>query len=351
MIHGINNGGIIDIGAIPREFIRNGGDAGRGGPQVSRASMYRALVDNNTLREDQTRSIDEALTRVARRDLVAVADLIGLQTPLDKGIGSTTFEFDRVAPVGEATHGMSILNLGDEDLVNFTRTAIPVPVTGSKFRLDARQRAAGMGLGPSIDVVNLEEHTRSVIEKLEDVLAHGSAVVLGGNQATGYTNEPARDTQSFSGSHWDDQTAGAHSAAVADVLNMRTGLRDNGFTGPYVLYVSDNFDGVLDDDYKAESDRTLRERLLAINGIIDVKVLPTLANDQALLVQMTRSVITHAMGQPLTTVTWASYGGLANHWAVMEVSAFAIRVANARAPLTNGTLPAATTAAGISHLS
>lgn len=351
MIHSISGRGLgLDLSSIPREFIRNGGDFKRGGPQVSRRAMYAALVENNTLREDQTREVDETVTRVARRDLVAVADLAALQDPMAKGIGATTYEFDRIAPVGEATHGMSILNLGDEDKVGFSRTAIPVPVTASQFRLDARERAAGQGFGDSIDLVNLEEHTRAVAEKLEDVLVNGSPVVLGGNTMPGYTNLGARDTQSFSGSHWDDQTSGAHSAAVADVLNMRAGLTDNGFTGPYMLYVAPNFDGVLDDDYKAESDRTLRERLLAITGITGIKVLPSLANDECLLVQMTRSVVTHAVGQSIVPVTWSSHGGLATHWAILDVGAFALRVANARAPLRDGTLPALTTAAGISHL-
>lgn len=351
-------GGDIDVFAIPPEFLRNGGDVDPAtgktfgnGPQISRRAMYNELAENNTLREDQTREIDETLTAVSRRDLVAVADLMGQTDPLDKGIGATTYEFDRVSPVGEATQSMSILDLGKEDLVNFTRTAIPVPVTGSRFSLDARQRAAGMGMGQSVDLTNVEEHTRAVAEKLEDTLCNGSSIVLGGNALPGYTNVTGRDTQSFSSGHWNDQTAGAHSAAIVDVLNMRAGLRADGFTGPYILYVSSNFDGALDDDYKANSDRTVRERILAIDGIRAVKVLPALAADQALLVQMTRSAVTYAVGQPMTTVTWASMGGLATHWAILHVGAFAIRVANARAALSAGTLPSLTTGAGISHLS
>jgi uncharacterized linocin/CFP29 family protein len=336
---------------LPQAFIRNGGDEGRGGPQISRRAMYRELAENNTLREDQTREIDETLTRVSRRDLVAVRDLANLQKMLSKGVGATTYEFDRVAPVGEATQSMSILNLGDEDLVNFTRTAIPVPVTASRFTLDARQIAAGRSMGDSVDMVNVEEHTRSVAEKLEDSLVNGSSVVLGGNTLPGYTNHASIDTASFSSGHWNDQTAGAHSAAVADVLEMRQGLRATGFTGPYGLYVSPNFDETLDDDYKANSDRTLRERLLSIEGVQFVKVLPSLADDHALMVQLTRSVVEYAVGQPITTVTWTSMGGLATHWAILHVGTFAIRVANARAPLSNGTLPALTTATGISYLS
>lgn len=350
----IHNGNGVDrLGPapIPLAFIRPGGDEPGGPPQISRRAMYSALVENNTLREDQTREIDQTVTRVARRDLVAVSDLASLQVRLAKGVGATTYEFDRLSPVGEATQSMSILNLGDEDLVNFSRTAIPVPVTASKFRLDARQMAAGRDMGEAIDMVNVEEHTRSVAEKLEDTLVNGSSVVLGGNSLPGYTNFASRDTQSFSGGHWDDLNAGARSAAVVDVLTMRAALRNDGFPGPYILYLPANFDEVLDDDYKAESDRTLRERLLSIDGVSQVKVLPQLSVDEALLVQMTRSVVSHAIGQQITTVTWDSMGGLATHWAILHVGTFALRLANARAPLASGTLPALTTAAGISHIS
>lgn len=336
-----------------RAFVRNYDEGGQPvPPRINRKVLNWSLIENNTLREDQTREIDEALTRVSRRDLVAVRDLMrGLSKDLSKGIGASTYEFDRVAPVGEATQGMSILDLGEEDLANFTRTAIPVPVTASRFSLDARQRAAGMGMGDSVDIVNIEEHTRSVAEKLEDTLVYGSNVVLGGNSLPGYTNHGSVDTQSFSSGHWNDHTEGAHGAALVDVLNMRAGLRDVGFTGPYNLYVSPNFDGSLDDDFKANGDRTLRERLLAVDGVTQVKVLPTLADDHALLVQMTRSVVEYAVGQPITTVTWDSKGGLGTHWAILQVGTFAIRVAAARAPLSDGTLPALTTAVGVSYLS
>jgi len=330
------------ISRIPRAFLRDG--------VINRRAMYEHLVENDTLREDETREIEEALTRVARRDLVAVADLrqMGLVVDL-KNIGITSYEFDRVSPVGKATQSMSILNLGERDLLTFSRTAIPVPVTASQFMLDARRAAAGTGQGEPVSLTNVEEHTRSVAEMLEDTLVNGSDVVLGSNDLPGYTNFSSREQLSFSDVAWND-ISGAPEAAVTDVLAMRSALRDNGFTGPYILYIPSNFDGTIDEDYKAESDRTLRERLLSINGVEQVKVLPSLADDNVLLVQMTRSVVQAAIGQDITTVTWDEMGGLANYWAILSVMSFALKVAAARAPLASGTLPSLTTACGIAHI-
>jgi uncharacterized linocin/CFP29 family protein len=335
-------GGLIS--KIPRHFIRNG--------VIDRRAMYGELVENRTLRPDETRQIEEALTRVARRDLVAVARLraLGLVVPL-RHIGVTSYEFDRVAPVDDATQGMSILNLGDRDLVTFTRTSVPVPVTASQFEMDARHQAAGTTTGEPVSLTNVEEHTRAVAEKLEDTLVNGSDVVVGANGLPGYTNFACREQLSYSEDVWTGSLDTGLEACVTDVLAMRTALRDNGFTGPYDLYIPANYDGIIDEDYKPASDRTLRERLLAINGIGAISVLPSLADSNVLLVQMTRSVVQAPVGQDITTVTWDTYGGLATRWAILSVMSFALKCAFARAPLSQGVLPALTEASGIAHLS
>ncbi len=335
-------GGLIS--KIPRHFIRNG--------VIDRKAMYTELVENRTLRPDETRQIEEALTRVARRDLVAVARLraLGLTVPL-RNIGVTSYEFDRVAPVDDATQGMSILNLGDRDLVTFDRTSIPVPVTASQFELDARHQAAGTTLGQPVSLTNVEEHTRAVAEKLEDTLVNGSDVTIGGNGLPGYTDFGCREQLSYSEDDWLGSLESGLEAAVTDVLAMRAALRDNGFTGPYDLYIPANYDGVIDEDYKAASDRTLRERLLAINGIGGVYVLPSLADSEVLLVQMTSGVVQAPIGQDITTITWDIYGGLATRWAILAVMSFALKCARARAPLSQGVLPALTESSGIAHLS
>ncbi len=330
------------VSRVPKSFLRDG--------VVNRAAMYGQLVDNGLLREDETRQIEEALTRVARRDLRAVADLrtMGLTVPL-RDIGVTSYEFERISPVGPATQGMSILALGDRDLVTFEKTSIPVPVTASQFQMDARMSAAGSSRGEPVSLTNVEEHTRAVAETLEDTLVNGSDVRIGSNTLPGYTNFGSREQLSFSDAPWD--SASDLQSAVTDVIAMRTALRNNGFTGPYRLYIPANFDGVIDEDYKQFSEKTLRERLLSIDGVEAIAVLPSLPSDNVLLVQMTRSVVQAAIGQDITTVTWDEYGGLAANWAILAVISFALKAAYAREPLSQGILPALTTAAGIAHLS
>lgn len=330
--------------AIPTAFIRNG--------QFDRRAFYTALVQNNTLREDATRTIEETLTRVGRRDLRAVADLrnAGLQAGTDKGIGSTSFEFDRITPVGPAGQGMSIMgSLGFRDLVTFERTAVPIPVTGSQFMLDARHQAAGRGFGESVDTTNIEEHTRAVIEKLEDTLVNGSDVNQGSNTLPGYTNFSSRETLSFTDVTWSSTASNAN--IVTDVLAMKQALEDNGFTGPYVLYIPSGYSSVMGEDYSAQYSQTVRQRLLSIDGISDIRVLPSLPASNVLLVQLTSSVVQMPVGQDITVATNSLMGGLAMEWYVFAVISFALKAAYCRAPLSDGVVPVLTTSSGIAHLS
>lgn len=336
---------------VPQAFRRRRPDYERGlaANTVDRATMYEVLAANDLLRRDQAREMEETLTRVARRDLVGVADLrsAGLSTTMAAGIGATVYQFDNVGAMSDARQHMSVSDLGDEDQVDYANNFVPIPVTSKPFRLDQRQIAAGQqGGGEDIDTTNVGEATRRVIDKLEETLVNGGDVNLtvDGNQVgiPGYTTLSARDTVTLS-TVWDTlQSNGNLDNAVEDVLTMRSNLRDNGFGGPYTLYIPSNYDGLIDDDYKAETDRTLRERLVAMNGINQVKVLPALADDNVLLVQMTESVVQMPVGQDITTVTWDLNGGLASKWVVMGVLSFALKIARDESD---------NNVAGISHLS
>jgi dihydroxy-acid dehydratase len=55
-------------------------------------------------------------------------------------------------------------------------------------------------------------------------------------------------------------------------------------------------------------------------------------------------------GQDLTIVSYDVKGALATNWIVMAIMTFALKCANARAPLSGGVLPALTTSSGIAHL-
>lgn len=318
------------VNSIPRQFISHGsGDE----PQVvlDKKGMYEYLVANGLLRRDETREIEDSVTMVADRDRVGVQDLIdnGLVRNL-RNIGVTMYQVDRHGAVADGHQSMSIEDLSDRDRIAYTPELFPVPVTSSQFRLDRRYIEAGRTQGQGVDVSNVEEHTRACLRRLEDTLVNGNSnivMTINSTQYTlqGYTNLSARQQVSLNDVGWDSTSDLTN--AVQDVLDAKSTLANDGYTGPYMVYVPENWDKVLDDDYKSESDRTLRERLLAITGVEDVKVLASLSDDNAVVVQMTRSVVEYAVGQELGPVTWDVMGGLAQRWAIIEVSTFAMKTA------------------------
>lgn len=307
---------------------------------IDRKAMYEHLTANALVPSDVQREIDETFVRVARRELVGVADLqnAGLVANLGS-IGITQYEFERLSATNAATQSMAIDDLGQEDRVEYDLDAVPVPVTRAGFRLNQRITALGSNRGASVAQVHTDERTFQVVDKLEDSLTNGGDAVIGGNSMPGYTNFSARQTVTLS-TAWPSLTN--NEDALADVLSMKQALTDNGYDSNYILYIPSNWSTFIEEDFKSNSDRSVRERLMSVDGLTQIKVLPSLADDNALLVQMTPNVVQIAMGQDITSVTWDIHGGLAQRWLILAVMSFALK----RADDGTGTL-----VSGIAHLS
>ena len=93
---------------------------------------------------------------------------------------------------------------------------------------------------------------------------------------------------------------------------------DNHF-GPYILYVSSSYDQVMRGDHKAESDKTIRSRILEIEQISAIRRLDFLTGDVLILVQMTGSVARAINGMDIRVVQWESSGGMRLNFKVMAI--------------------------------
>jgi hypothetical protein len=102
---------------------------------------------------------------------------------------------------------------------------------------------------------------------------------------------------------------------------------DNFFYGPWVLYVPTAYETRLDKDYSASgaSLQTIRERILKISGILDVKVIDMLPTDNILLVQMTSDVVRLVRGMGIQNVEWQQEGGMITKYKVMTIQVPQIR--------------------------
>ena len=90
----------------------------------------------------------------------------------------------------------------------------------------------------------------------------------------------------------------------------------------------------LRDDFKANSDKTILERLLQIDSLTAIRSSSKLTGTNVVLVQLTSDVIDLPVGQDITTVEWDTKGGLSMHFKVMAAMAPRIKSdANSRTGL------------------
>jgi len=175
-----------------------------------------------------------------------------------------------------------------------------------------------------------ERAARKVLEKLEALLFTDTTYTFGEkdsrlrNAIYSYVNFPDRIGVNLS-IPWDNSgITGA--MIIQDVLEMKQASIDNYHYGPWTLYIPTNYETVLDADYDATTPgTTIRERILKIAGVNEIKVSDTLADDNVLLIQMTRDVIRLVRGMGLQNVQWSEEGGMVTKFKVMTIQVPQIR--------------------------
>jgi hypothetical protein len=102
---------------------------------------------------------------------------------------------------------------------------------------------------------------------------------------------------------------------------MRETMYANGYFGPFMVYTSTGYDLYFDDDYfrsgSTAIQRTLRERILAIDGIAGMRRLDFLTTNYTIvMVQMTPEVAQAIVGMDVTTFQYDTRGGAQKNFRV-----------------------------------
>ena len=273
-----------------------------------------------SLRYDEWKDIDRRVVEVATERLIGIKDLISKGLTHNLGsIGQTVSLWDRSSDMTAGGVSMSGITEGEEDTVAFEYQQVPVPIVHKDFRLNIRRLVASRAMGESIDVIQSDIAARRVSEKSEDMLFAGNAIQVDGSTIAGYTTHTHRNTVDLVLA-WDDPSITGQDI-YDDVEAMVAGARADNLFGPYTLYIPGNYEGVLDRDfYPGTGDtRTIRQRLMQISGVGEITVADRLADDNVILVQMTRDVVDLAIAQDISTVQWQIDGGMQERFKVMAV--------------------------------
>lgn len=276
-----------------------------------------ALRTCDVLRKEEWVVYDEAVVAVARSRLVAVGDLLskGLRYNLSNGLGTTVVQWEKVSDMTAANISMSGLTEGERDRVDFSLNSLPVPITHKDFNINIRNLEASRRTGETLDTTQAVAAARKVSEQVESMLFSGASITAGGGTIYGYTNFPSRNTGSVTAS-WATATG---EQILGDVLTMIGALQADNMFGPYVIYVPIAAYLNMQEDFKAASDRTTMERILALPEIEAVKPSANLATTNVVMVQMTSDVVDVVVGMEPGLVQWESHGGMMVNFKAMSI--------------------------------
>ncbi len=295
---------------------------------------YKAVPTNYaTLFKDEWRQLDEAVMKAAQKRLVGINDLVqnGLVYNLTNAMGTPVLMYNDIAMGGEARITMDGVNRGLGDRPEMKANYLPIPLTTFDFELDARTLEVTRRMGNPLDTTMAETGARLVAEKLEKMLftdtsySFGEKDDKGRNTIYSYLSHPDINLATL-GTAWSSLTSNIGTTIVGQVLTMKKASIEAMHYGPWVLYVPTAYETVLDKDYDdAYPSTTIRDRILKIAGIQDVKVIDMLPANHVLLVQMTSDVVRLVTGVPIQTVEWSTEGRFVNKYKVMTIQVPQVR--------------------------
>jgi hypothetical protein len=295
--------------------------------EVTGQPEVRAFLTNApaTLPIYAWQAFDDVVVRALRTRLGAMADLRarGLEKFIPNAMGRTVLVSQNATDVGPATVSMdpSRRSEGDRqllDTVNFPLVIVHKDFDFSARELASSQNAGVNGVNFSIDTEGAESAAYAVAKLIDEMLV-GTAGTFsyGGGTIYGYTNFPDRVVKT-------DMTVpdGTNGTTVlSDILSLRQSLIDTKHYGPFMLYMNSQWSAFLDNEFKTNSDLTLRQRILAIDGILGIRILDTLPTVKydLLLVEMMPQTVRAIVGFEAQTVRWESMGGMMHHYKVMAM--------------------------------
>lgn len=302
-----------------------------GGDPKKRDSYRNIQINRNelqtygTLRRDEWKQLDEAVQQISTIRLGGIQDLIdnNLVYNLGNAMGTTVLEYHSIGEAMEAIITMDGVTRAPGDRMNYETHYLPIPIIHSDFEINARVLAASRSLGNPLDVDSVQAATRVVNEKLESLLFHtaDTPYTFGGGSIYSYLDHPSRNLYTL-GTVWSSDT-GAN--ILADVLGMIGASIAAKHYGPWMLYVPTAYQVVLGEDYTTGYPKSIRARLLEIEGLKGIKVIDTLPANNVVLVQMTSDTVRLVRGMGIQTVEWQTEGQFITKYKVMQIAVPQVR--------------------------
>jgi hypothetical protein len=277
----------------------------------------RVSVHNATsLTKDEWIMLESRVIAAARPRLKAWADLAAASPYNFDGFGTLLLEHQTASDEGEAVVDMDMLAEEKNFDPKFNLEAVPLPITHAGWWLSKRRLEVSRRMGAPLDTMMAEMAGRRIAEKVEKTtigvitgITYGRTADYGRAPTVyGFTNFPSRITKT----NMTAPTGSNGTAVLSSWLALRDLLYAANHYGPFMVYVSNDWDQYLDNLFSTTepSAGTLRSRLMEVVGITDIRRLDYLTNAfTVLMVEMDPMTARAITGMPLTTVQWEEQGG------------------------------------------
>lgn len=305
---------------MPVDIIHNGNGQGDVATRLlNNGFNINALRTNDVLLYDEWKEFDKAVLKAAQDRLIGVADLQarGLTYDIPNGLAKTVFAYQDASDLNAAEMSMDGVNRGMRDRPEYDINYLPLPIIHKDFSFSVRNIQESRNGNMPLDTTSAQLAGRKVAEKIETLLFQGSSdYTFGSGVIYGYQDFTHRATTNLESAGWDNSTG---AEILADILEAKQALIDDYYYGPYVLYIPTNYETTIDGDYTTGYPKSIRERILEISGISDVRVSDYLDDDNVILVQLTQDVVRLVNGLNIQTIQWDVEGGLQVNFKVMAI--------------------------------
>lgn len=302
------NGKLEGVGGIANRLLRANMD-----PKVLRT--------NDTLWDDEWKLFDKAVVDICRVRMTGINDLVsrGLVYNVPNGMSVTVLQYQNQSDMSAAQLSMSGLTKGLNDRLDFGIGYLPLPIIHKDFQIDARTLAMSRRFGMPLDTTTATVAAIKISELAESILFNGyNSYAFGGGTIYGYVDSPLAQSGTLTG--WGDSAlVGAN--IMKNVREMKQKSINQKHFGPWIVYVPLAYETILDADYSATTNptMTIRERLLKIGGIVDVKVADQMTANHVVMVELQPQTARMVVGMQPTNLQWDTEGGMGLNFKVMAI--------------------------------
>jgi hypothetical protein len=260
------------------------------------------------LPEDAQRVFDGAINRVGRQRMALVGALIdaGLVYALPNWYSILHLYTQMLDDTGEAYESMELDERFKTEYADLENLAIPIYATWGAVKFGHRLLAVANRNSYPIETSHVENETRKVNETITRQALYGikgKNALMDGFRAPGILSSPLHEVEFLDNEAW---TVSTHSGEdiIADIEEMRAAQIALNIYEPSLLVIPTSFDLKLGQDYKAQSDLTIRQRINELGYVSRIVVEDYMPANTVAMIPLNSSYIDVVLGQGPQRVDW-----------------------------------------------